>query len=113
MVGSRRPCDIRGKDRARKWRENGVRGNHVTEAIYNTAEMDLFSLYVLLSHFRARDISVGNSFFEMASYARAYVQITYEKTKTKIPLGTSRGLKWDNKTYKVKKNLVLSTELIM
>ena len=73
MVGSRRPCDIRGKDRARKWRENGVRGNHVTEAIYNTAEMDLFSLYVLLSHFRARDISVGNSFFEISSYARACV----------------------------------------
>ena len=33
------------------------------------------------------------------------VCITYEKNKRKIPLGTSRGLKWENKTYKLKRSI--------
>ena len=37
--------------------------------------MDLFKLYVLISHFRPRDVTIGNSLFEMPSYARAYVCI--------------------------------------
>ena len=32
--------------------------------------MDLFSLYVLFSHFRPRDVTQGNSFFQMSSYAQ-------------------------------------------
>ena len=41
--------------------------------------IDLFSLYVLFSHFRPRDATGGNSFFQMSSYARANVRITNEK----------------------------------
>ena len=47
--------------------------------------MGLFSLYLLFSHFRPRDVTPGNSFFQMSSYARAHVRITYEKTKGKFP----------------------------
>ena len=47
--------------------------------------MDLFSLYILFSHFRPCDVTLGNSFFQMSSYARAYVCITHEKTKGKFP----------------------------
>ena len=43
--------------------------------------MDLFSLYVLFSHFRPRDVTPGNTFFQMSSSARAYVCITHVKTK--------------------------------
>ena len=45
--------------------------------------MDLFSLYVLFSHFRPRDVTLGNSFFQMWSYTHAHVCITYEKKKQK------------------------------
>ena len=47
--------------------------------------IDLFSLYVLFSHFRPRDATRGNSFFQMSSYARANVRITNEKTKEEFP----------------------------
>ena len=47
--------------------------------------IDLFSLYVLFSHFRPRDATRGNSLFQMSSYARAHVRITNEKTKGKFP----------------------------
>ena len=63
---------------------------------------DLFSSYVLFSHFRPRDATLGKSFFQMSSYTRAHVRITYEKDKRKIPMRTSRGVKWENKTYKLK-----------
>ena len=43
--------------------------------------IDLFSLYVLFSHFRPRDATRGNSLFQMSSYAPANVRITNEKTK--------------------------------
>ena len=56
-------------------------------------------------------VTLGNSFFQMSSYARAYVCITYEKTKEKIPLGTSRGLKWENKTYKLKRSIGKTVDL--
>ena len=45
--------------------------------------MDLFSLYVLFSHLRQRDATLGNSFFQMSSYAHACVRITYEKRNGK------------------------------
>ena len=47
--------------------------------------IDLFSLYVLFSHFRPRDVTRENSFFQVPSYARAYVRITYENTKGEYP----------------------------
>ena len=67
--------------------------------------VDLFSLYVLFSHFRPRDATRGNSFFQMSSYARANVRITNEKNKRKIPMRASRGLKWENKMYKLKRSI--------
>ena len=36
--------------------------------------IDLFSLYVLFSHFRPRDATLGNSFFQRLSYACAHVR---------------------------------------
>ena len=46
---------------------------------------DIFSLYVLFSHFRLRDITLENTFFQILSSVRAYIRITYEKTKEKFP----------------------------
>ena len=46
--------------------------------------MDLFSLYVLFSHFRPRDVPKGKKLF---------------------PGVTSRGLKWENKTCKLKRSI--------
>ena len=68
---------------------------------FNTA-IDLFSLYILFSHFRPRDATRGNSFFQMSSYARANVRITNEKNKMRA----SRGLTWENKMYKLKRSIV-------
>ena len=64
--------------------------------------IDLFSLYVLFSQFRPRDATRVNSFFQMSSYARANVRMTNEN-KSKIPMRASRGLKWENKIYKLKR----------
>ena len=49
--------------------------------------IDLFSLYVLFSHFRPRDATRGNSFFQMSSYARANLRITNEKGKENSHVG--------------------------
>ena len=72
-----------------------------------TIAIDLFSLYVLFSHFRPRDATRGNSCFQMSSYARANVRITNDKNKRKIPTRASRGLKWENKMYKLKRSIVI------
>ena len=58
--------------------------------------IDLFSLYILFSHFRPRDVTRGNSFFQMSSYARANLRITNEKTKGKFPWG--HHMVWNGKT---------------
>ena len=50
-----------------------------------SAIIDLFGLYILFSHFRPRDATRGNSFFQMSSYARANLRITNEKTNRKFP----------------------------
>ena len=42
--------------------------------LVETEEIDLFSLYVLFSHFRPRDATWENSFFQLLSYARANVR---------------------------------------
>ena len=47
----------------------------------------------------------GNSFFQMSSYARANVRITNAENKRQIPMRASRGLKWENKTYKLKRSI--------
>ena len=47
--------------------------------------LKLFSLCVLFSHFRPRDATLGNSFFQTSSYALANERITYEKRKGKLP----------------------------
>ena len=47
--------------------------------------IDLFSLYVLFSHFRPRDVTRGNGFFQMSSYAHANVRVTNETTNGKFP----------------------------
>ena len=44
-----------------------------------------FQLVHFVSHFRPRDATLGNSFFQMSSYARANLRITNEKTKGKFP----------------------------
>ena len=36
--------------------------------------IDIFSLHVLFSPFRPRDVTQKNSFFKISSYARAYVK---------------------------------------
>ena len=53
------------------------------ELVSFVRSMDLFRLYVLFSHFRPRDVTLGNIFFQMSPYARAYVCKTYEKQKQK------------------------------
>ena len=58
--------------------------------------LDLFSLYILFSHFRPRDVTLGKTFFQMSSYAREYVRITYEKTKGKFPW--EHHVVWNGKT---------------
>ena len=73
-----------------------------------TPAIDLFSLYVLFSYLRPHDATRGNSFFQMSSYARANVRITNEKkNKRKIPMRASRGLKWQNNMYKLKRSINL------
>ena len=47
----------------------------------------LFSLYVLFSQCRSCDNTLENCFFQTSSYQRAYLRITYEKTKSQVPLG--------------------------
>ena len=58
---------------------------NIVKGLNHFSTIDLFSLYVLLSHFRPRDATRGNSFFQMSSYARANLRITNDKTKGKFP----------------------------
>ena len=62
-----------------------------------SVRIDLFSLYILFSHFRPRDATRGNSFFQMSSYARANLRITNEKTKGKFPWGHHVVQNWKTK----------------
>ena len=70
------------------------------------SSIDLFSFYVLFSHFRPSHATRGNSFFQMSSHAHANVCITNEKYRRKIPMRASRGLKWENKMYKLKRPIL-------
>ena len=60
-------------------------------------KIDLLSFCNLFLHFRPRDVIPENSFFHMSSYAREGIH-KIMKNKQKIPLRTSRALKWENKT---------------
>ena len=83
--------------------------NHVTKTLsVDSPGNRPLSLYVLFSHFRPRDATRGYSFFQMWSYARANVRITNDKNKRKIPMRASRGLKWENKMYKLKRSIISS-----
>ena len=53
--------------------------------------IDLFSLYILFSHFRPRDATRGNSFFQLSSYARANLRITNEKKQKE---NSHEGITW-------------------
>ena len=67
--------------------------------------IEIFSLCVLFSHFRPRNATRWNSFFQMSSYARANVRkLLKKKTKQKA----SRGLKWENKMDKLKRSIASS-----
>ena len=57
------------------------RASRAARLSFPIRHINLFSLYVLFSHFRPRDATRGNSFFQMLSYARANVRITNETTK--------------------------------
>ena len=59
-----------------------------------------FNLYVLFSHFRPRDWTPANCFFQMSSYARACLHTD------EISWRTSRGLYWESKKYKLKRPYV-------
>ena len=57
---------------------------------------------MLFSHFRPRDATRGNSFFQMSSYARANVRLTNEKKKE----NSHEGITWsqmENKIYKLER----------
>ena len=47
----------------------------------------LFMLYVLFSQYRSCDNTLGNCFFQIRPYSRAYLRIIYEETKGQVPLG--------------------------
>ena len=80
--------------------------NHVTKTLsVDSPGNRPLSLYVLFSHFRPRDATRGNSFFQMSSYARANVRITNDKNKRQIPMRASRGLKWENKMCKLERSV--------
>ena len=61
--------------------------------------IDLLGLCVLFSHFRPRDATRGNSFFQMPSYARANASKLLKKKQK-----ASRVLKWENKMDKLKRS---------
>ena len=51
----------------------------------------LFSLHVLFSQYRSCDNTLGNRFFHISFYSRAYLRIIYEKTMGQVPLGPLLG----------------------
>ena len=78
---------------------------YVSFVVHFLMVLELFSLYILFSHFRPRDATQGNSFFQLSSYARANVRITNETNKRQIPMRASRDLKWENKTCNLKRSI--------
>ena len=95
-----------------KWRRMEQNDNFIAEwngliyqkfSLWGRRELiDLFSLYVLFPHFRTRDTTLGNSPMHVQMYAQLW------RNKRKIPIRALRGLKWENKTYKLKKSIYLT-----
>ena len=70
--------------------------------------IDLFSLYILFSHFRPLDSLKGIFLlFFFSSYAYICTCISRHLKKLFSRLA-SRGLKWENKTYKLKRSNCLN-----
>ena len=66
--------------------------------------IDLFSLYVLFSYFRPHDVLMGICLFFFISCA--YICTCWDDIWKKLfPRVASRGLKWENKTYKLKRSI--------
>ena len=61
------------------------------EPTKNNVVIDIFSLKVLISHYRSCDNTLQNSFFQILSNSRAYLRITYEKTNSQDLLGPLLG----------------------
>ena len=57
-----------------QWQSNNFDQSQQEQTVWwtnhNPWKIGLFSLYVLFSHFRPRDATRGNSFFQMSSYVR-------------------------------------------
>ena len=72
--------------------------------------IDLFSLYILFSQFRPREVTLGNCFFQLPPYARAHVRMIFENTKGKFPW--EYHVVWNGKTkmYKLKRSIDNTTE---
>ena len=104
---------LQGSNFHRTWtfRAIAVRQNewantrYVNFVVHFLMVLDLFSLYVLFSHFRPRDATRGNSLFQMSSYVRANVRITNDNKQKANSHEASRDLKWENKTYNLKRSV--------
>ena len=55
------------------------------------------------SHFRPSDVTLENSFFQGSSYPRAYLRITYEKTKEVF--SQEHHVVCNGKTWKLKRSI--------
>ena len=66
-------------------------GRHCPRTTKNNVVIDIFSLKVLISHYRSCDNTLQNSFFQILSNSRAYPRITYEKTNSQDLLGPLLG----------------------
>ena len=69
------------------------------------SSMDLFSLYVLFSHFRPSDVPKGIFFLFLHTLCIPYARAEDNIWKKLFPGVTSHGLKWENKTYKLKRSI--------
>ena len=67
--------------------------------VWKEGRIDLFSLQVLFSHCRPRDVSLESCSFNVVICTCTCVH-NWWKGKKQIPLRTSHGLNWGNKTYK-------------
>ena len=67
--------------------------------------IDLFSLYVLFSRFRPRDALMGICLLFFSLIMRTFARAWDDIGKKLFPRVASRGVKWENKTYKLKRSI--------
>ena len=72
----------------------------------NFSQIDLFSLNVLFSHFRPRDVlkAILLWFFRKLFVHKLFHKTTFDWKKL-FSRVTSRGQEWENKTYKLKRSI--------